>query len=97
MSQIGQILDEVYEVILDRKSNPKDGAYTTYLFEKGGDKICKKLGEEAMETIIAAKNHNKEETIFELSDLMYHMMVLMVEEGISWKDMYHELKNRRPQ
>lgn len=97
MSNIGNIMDEVYEVVSHRKQSPKDGAYTTYLFEKGIDKICKKVGEEAAEVIIAAKNHSKEEMVYEISDLHYHLMVLMVNEGITFDDLYEELRKRRPQ
>lgn len=97
MSKIGEIMDEVYEVIADRRRNPKDGAYTTYLFEKGVDKICKKVGEEAAEVIIAAKNHSKEEILYEIADLHYHLMVLMVNEGVDMDDLFEELKKRRVQ
>ncbi len=97
MSNFGEIMQEVYEVIADRKNNPKDGAYTSYLFEKGIDKILKKVGEESAEVIIAAKNHSREELVYEISDLQYHLMVLMVEEGVTFDELYEELKKRRPQ
>ncbi|MEG0228895.1 MAG: phosphoribosyl-ATP diphosphatase, partial [Lachnospiraceae bacterium] len=80
--------------IADRKKNPKDGSYTNYLFEKGIDKILKKVGEEATELIIAAKNPNSEEIKYELSDFLYHAMVLMVERGVTWADITRELSER---
>lgn len=89
------IIQELYEVILDRKTNPKEGSYTNYLFEKGIDKILKKVGEEASEVIIAAKNHNKDEITYETADLLYHLMVLLVECGLKPEDIYRELKSRR--
>ncbi len=81
-------------VILDRKENPKEGSYTNYLFDKGIDKILKKCGEEAAEIIIAAKNQKSEETVYEISDFLYHLMVLMAEQGISWQDITAELAKR---
>lgn len=81
-------------VINDRKVNPAEGSYTNYLFDKGLDKILKKVGEETSEIIIAAKNGVKDETVYELGDLMYHLMVLMSNEGISWDDVFRELENR---
>ncbi len=90
-----QILQEVYDVIVDRTINPKEGSYTNYLFTKGLDKILKKVGEETAEVIIAAKNKSKEEIRYEISDLMYHLMVLMVERGVTLDDIYGELKGRR--
>ncbi len=89
------ILHEVYNVIVDRNVNPKEGSYTNYLFTKGLDKILKKVGEEAAEVIIAAKNKSKEEIRYEVSDLMYHLMVLLVERGLTLEDIYGELKGRR--
>jgi phosphoribosyl-ATP pyrophosphohydrolase/phosphoribosyl-AMP cyclohydrolase len=82
-------------VILDRKKNSKQGSYTSYLFDKGIDKILKKLGEEATEIIIAAKNPDPEEMKYEISDFLYHLMVLMVERDMSWKDVINELTERR--
>ncbi len=76
------------------KQNPKEGSYTNYLFEKGIDKILKKVGEEATETVIAAKNPNLEELKYEVADLLYHLMVLMVERGLSWEDITQELSDR---
>ena len=75
-----QVFESVYAVIEDRKANPKEGSYTNYLFDKGIDKILKKVGEEAAEIIIAAKNPNPEEVKYEISDFLYHMMVLMAAE-----------------
>ena len=77
-----------------RKDNPKEGSYTTYLFEKGIDKILKKVGEESTEVIVAAKGDDKKETIYEIADLAYHVMVLMVEMGISTEDIHRELASR---
>ena len=88
------MFEEVYAIIMDRKANPKEGSYTTYLFEKGIDKILKKLGEENAETIIAAKNPNPEEIKYEISDYLYHLMVLMAEKGITWEDVTQELSQR---
>ncbi|HHX17690.1 MAG TPA: bifunctional phosphoribosyl-AMP cyclohydrolase/phosphoribosyl-ATP diphosphatase HisIE, partial [Clostridium sp.] len=90
-----KVLKEVYDVIVDRTINPKEGSYTNYLFEKGLDKILKKVGEEAAEVIIAAKNKDKEEITYEISDLFYHLFVLMVERGVKLDDIYNELKKRR--
>ena len=89
-----KIFESVYNTILDRKENPKEGSYTNYLFDKGIDKILKKVGEEATEVVIAAKNPNPEEVKYELSDFLYHAMVLMVEKGISWEDIIRELADR---
>ncbi|MBR6381931.1 MAG: bifunctional phosphoribosyl-AMP cyclohydrolase/phosphoribosyl-ATP diphosphatase HisIE, partial [Lachnospiraceae bacterium] len=89
-----QVFQEVYDVILDRKANPKEGSYTNYLFDKGIDKILKKCGEEATEMVIAAKNPNPNEVVYEISDLLYHMMVLMAERGIGWEEITTELANR---
>jgi len=90
-----RILKEVYDVIMDRKINPKEGSYTNYLFEKGIDKILKKVGEEAAEVIIASKNTDNGEVIYEISDLIYHLSVLMVERGITFDDIFDELAKRR--
>jgi len=89
-----KIFENVYDTILDRKINPKEGSYTNYLFDKGIDKILKKIGEEATELVIAAKNPNPEEIKYELSDFLYHAMVLMVERGVTWEDIIKELANR---
>ncbi len=90
-----QILEEVYNVILDRKRNPKEGSYTNYLFAKGLDKILKKVGEETAETIIAAKNSDPSELVYEVGDLFYHIMVLLAEKGVKPKDVWEELASRR--
>jgi phosphoribosyl-AMP cyclohydrolase / phosphoribosyl-ATP pyrophosphohydrolase len=95
MSNIGIILDELYDVVEDRIINPKEGSYTNYLLEKGIDKIVKKVGEEACEVVIAAKNGVREDTVAELSDLLYHLTVLMVQQKISLDEVYEELKTRR--
>lgn len=89
-----QIFESVYDTIIDRKNNPKEGSYTNYLFDKGIDKILKKVGEEAAEVIIAAKNPNTEELKYELSDFLYHAMVLMAERGLTWDDITQELSDR---
>ena len=89
-----QVFESVYNTILDRRENPKEGSYTNYLFEKGIDKILKKVGEEATEIVIAAKNPNPEEIKYEISDFLYHAMVLMVERGVTWEDITNELADR---
>ena len=89
-----QVFESVYQTIVDRKQNPKEGSYTNYLFDKGIDKILKKVGEEATEIVIAAKNPNPEEIKYEISDFLYHAMVLMVERGITWEDITNELADR---
>ena len=87
-------LDGLMELIRGRKTDQKEGSYTTYLFNKGIDKILKKVGEECTEVIIAAKAEDKAETIYEISDLAYHIMVLMIEAGISLEDIHRELASR---
>ena len=87
-------LDSLYELIKGRKTDKKEGSYTTYLFEKGIDKILKKVGEECTEVVIAGKGADKKETIFEIADLTYHVMVLMVEMGISLSEIKDELAKR---
>lgn len=89
-----QVFEDVLNVIRDRRIHPKEGSYTNYLFDKGIDKILKKLGEEATEIVIAAKNPNANEVKYEISDFLYHMMVLMVEKDISWEEITTELANR---
>lgn len=89
-----QVFEEVFHVIKDRRIHPKDGSYTNYLFDKGIDKILKKLGEEATEIVIAAKNPNANEVKYEISDFLYHMMVLMAEKEITWEEITAELANR---
>lgn len=89
-----KVFEDVYQVILDRKEHPKEGSYTNYLFDKGIDKILKKLGEEATEIVIAAKNPNPEETKYEIADFLYHAMVLMAVKGLTWEDITEELADR---
>ncbi len=89
------ILARLEGVTLDRKANPKEGSYTNYLFDKGEDKILKKVGEEAAEVVIAGKNRSKEEIKYETADLMYHLTVMLVDNGLSWEDIYEELEKRR--
>ncbi len=88
------VFEDVFNVILDRKANPKEGSYTNYLFDKGIDKILKKVGEEATEIVIAAKNPDPQEVKYEISDFLYHVMVLMAEKGVSWKEITKELSRR---
>ena len=87
-------LDGLYELIKGRKTEPKEGSYTTYLFEKGIDKILKKVGEESTEVIVAGKGGDKKETIYEIADLIYHLTVLAVEMGISLDEVIAELASR---
>ena len=87
-------VEALYEMIKGRKTEPKEGSYTTYLFEKGMDKILKKVGEECTEVIIAGKADDKKETVYEIADLCYHVMVLMIEMGISLEDIHDELASR---
>ncbi len=87
-------LDSLMEMLVGRKIEKKEGSYTTYLFEKGIDKILKKVGEECTEVIIAAKANDKKETIYEIADLCYHVMVLMIEQGITLEDIHKELASR---
>ena len=87
-------MEALYQLLVGRKTNPKEGSYTTYLFQKGIDKILKKVGEECTEVIVAGKGGSKEETIFEIADLAYHVMVLMVEMGIEPKDIFAQLESR---
>lgn len=89
-----QVFESVYATIENRREEPKEGSYTNYLFDKGIDKILKKVGEEAAEIIIAAKNPNPEEIKYEMADFLYHAMVLMVERGVSWEDIIRELADR---
>ncbi len=87
-------LKHLYETVLSRKEEKQEGSYTCYLFEKGTDKILKKCGEECSEVIIAAKNGDNHETVLEISDLLYHLMVLMVNEGITLEEVEQELEKR---
>ncbi|MEW6065696.1 phosphoribosyl-ATP pyrophosphatase [Desulforamulus profundi] len=88
------IIDELYEVILSRKAERPEGSYTTYLFDKGIDKICKKVGEECAEVIIGAKN-SKEELVYESADLIYHLLVLLANQGVAVEEIYQQLSKRR--
>ncbi len=83
-----------YQTILDRKADQQEGSYTCYLFEKGIDKILKKVGEECTEMVIAAKNNDKEETVYEITDLIYHTLVMMADQGITPEDIEAELEKR---
>ena len=89
-----KILYDVYNIIVDRVKNPKEGSYTNYLFEKGIDKMLKKVGEESAEVIIASKNYVKSEVQYETADLLYHLSVVLVEEGLTWDDIFQELSSR---
>ena len=88
------ILEDIYEMIDDRKNNPKEGSYTNYLLNQGIDKICKKVGEEATEVVIAAKNTNKDDLVGEICDLVYHIEVLMYDKGILADDVKQKLTDR---
>lgn len=92
---LGKVLDEVNAVVADRKENMPEGAYTTYLFEKGIDKILKKVGEECTESVIAAKNRDGDEVAYEVSDLLYHLLVMLAEQGVPLTRLAEELKSRR--
>lgn len=89
-----KVLKALYETVLNRRDNKKEGSYTCYLFEKGIDKILKKVGEECSETIIAAKNGDNSETVYEIADLIYHLMVMMVQQGIELDEVLSELDKR---
>lgn len=88
------MLYKLYDIVMDRKENPSEGSYTNYLFNKGVDKICKKIGEEATETVIAAKNNSHEELTYEASDLLYHLCVLLINQGVALDDLMVELEKR---
>lgn len=88
------IIEELYNQIIDRDINPKEKSYTNYLLTEGIDKICKKIGEEATETVIAAKNTNKEELVGEICDLTFHTLVLMYKTGVTIKDVEEKLNER---
>ena len=94
-TSIGLLLDELYRLIESRERERPSDSYTTYLFEEGLDKILKKLGEESAETIIAAKNDNQERLVSEVSDLVYHLLVLLVARGVSLEEIAKELGRRR--
>lgn len=88
------VIKKLYDIAIERKQNPVEGSYTCYLFDKGIDKILKKCGEECSEVIIAAKNGDNSETVLEISDLLYHLTVLMADSGITPEDVYAELEKR---
>ena len=89
-----KVFENEFKIIQDRKLHPKEGSYTNYLFDKGIDKILKKVGEEATEIVIAAKNPDPEEIKYEIADFLYHIMVLMVDKGLTWDDVIEELSQR---
>ena len=89
-----QTLEALYAIIKGRKETPKEGSYTNYLFDKGIDKILKKVGEEATEVVIAAKNEDSRELVYETADVLYHLLVLLVEKGISYEAILEELASR---
>jgi len=89
-----EMLGKLQRIVLDRKQNPEEGSYTSYLFEKGVDKIAKKVGEEAVELVIAAKSKQKEEIVGECADLFYHTLVLLADAGVTLSDVCTELKDR---
>ena len=88
------ILQKIYDTVIDRSEHPVEGAYTNYLLEKGIDKILKKVGEESAEVIIASKNNVPDEVIYETADLMYHLSVMLFDRGVTWQDIFEELKKR---
>ena len=87
-------IDELYSLLKERKEMMPEGSYTTYLFEKGIDKMLKKVGEESAEVIIASKNYVKAEVQYETADLLYHLSVVLVEQGLTWDDIFTELRSR---
>ena len=89
-----EILSALYQTVVNRRDNPKEGSYTCYLLDKGIDKILKKVGEECSETIIAAKNGDNSETVYEIAGLIYHLTVMMVEQNIPLEDVLAELDKR---
>lgn len=89
-----QTLEELYAIIKGRKEIPKEGSYTNYLFDKGLDKILKKVGEEATEVVIAAKNEDSRELVYETADVLYHLLVLLVEKGVPYEAILEELASR---
>ena len=91
---LSDILRKEFATILDRKTNPEEGSYTNYLFDKGEDKILKKVGEEAAEVVIAGKNRDKSEIKYETADLLYHLAVMLAYNGMSWEDIFEEMERR---
>jgi len=94
MEEKMNIIEKIYNTVDDRRENPKEGSYVNYLLEKGLDKILKKVGEEASETIIAAKNEDKQELIYETADLIFHLLVLLNHQGIRYDEILTELEGR---
>lgn len=94
MDMDSDILNELMDVIRDRQVKRPEGSYTSYLFNEGQDKILKKVGEETSEVIVASKNNEKGPIVYEMADLVYHLMVLMAYHGLSWDDVYRELGER---
>jgi phosphoribosyl-ATP pyrophosphohydrolase len=92
---MNNVVEELFQIIKDRKENPIEESYTNYLFEKGLDKMLKKIGEEAAEVIISSKNDDKDEIVKEICDLIYHVLVLMVEKDVEIKALVEELEKRR--
>lgn len=88
------VIEQLYHTVLERKEKQEEGSYTCYLFEKGIDKILKKVGEECTEMVIAAKNNDKAETVYEISDLVFHTLVMMANQGITIEDVAAELEKR---
>ena len=88
------IVQRVYDTVMDRKNNPVEGSYTNYLFDKGIDKILKKVGEENAEVIIAAKNNSRQEVVYETCDLIYHVLVMLINQGVSIGELKAELESR---
>lgn len=93
-AEIGGVFEREQAVVIDRKNNPEEGSYTNYLFDKGEDKILKKVGEEAAEVVIAGKNRDKDEISYEVSDLIYHLTVMLVDNDMTWDDIYKEMERR---
>ena len=91
---LSYIVKDEQKTIIDRKKSPQEGSYTNYLFDKGDDKILKKVGEEAAEVVIAGKNRDKEEIKYEVADLMYHLSVMLVHNDMTWQDIYEEMISR---
>ena len=94
LNALSDILRREQAVIIDRKKNPEEGSYTNYLFEKGEDKILKKVGEEAAEVVIAGKNRDKNEIKYETADLLYHLSVMLVDNDMTWEDIFEEMEKR---
>jgi phosphoribosyl-ATP pyrophosphohydrolase len=92
---VNDVIAQLYKVVQNRKENPEEGSYTCYLFEKGLDKILKKCGEECTEMVIAAKNNDNEELKNEIADLLYHVLVLCVQQGLEWDEVHAVLEQRR--